>query len=248
MTRVTALVVACVRCWTRIYTWGLPAALREARREEIESDLWESAHDAQMTQSEVVMQMLMRTILGAMDDLAWRVAHLPVTRSATYRRVAAAVVMCTLLIFAAAFRLAAGAPVPPQVPTVGASVTSWYLDTPAYPPPPPPPPVAGAGEIDWQYADTSFVVADLTNTPTKVKDVRPVYPPMAISMGVEGRVVVQAAIDARGNVFAARVVESIPLLNQSTIDAVKQWRFDPATMTGTAPTLINVEARFSPQK
>jgi TonB family protein len=118
-----------------------------------------------------------------------------------------------------------------------------------YPAPPPPPPVPGAGGIEWVYAETSFIATDGTNTPKKVKDVRPVYPPMAIRLGVEGRVVVQAAVDARGYIVSARVVESIPLLNQSTIDAVKQWRFDPATIASAAgPVLINVEARFVPQK
>jgi TonB family protein len=119
---------------------------------------------------------------------------------------------------------------------------------PPPPPPPPPPPAPGAGPITWQYAETSFVTADGTS-PRKVKDVSPVYPPMAVQMGVTGRVVVEATIDHRGIVTNARVVESIPVLNQATIDAVKQWRFDPATIaTGAAPVSITVEARFVPRK
>jgi hypothetical protein len=34
-----------VRSWTWLYTCGLPAAVRDARRAEIESDLWEFFHD-----------------------------------------------------------------------------------------------------------------------------------------------------------------------------------------------------------
>jgi TonB family protein len=104
----------------------------------------------------------------------------------------------------------------------------------AYPAPPPPPPVTGAGEIVWVYAETSYVTANGGSTPKKVKDVRPVYPPMAIRLGLEGRVVLQAAIDARGYVVSARVIESIPLLTSPTIDAVRQWRFDPATINTAA--------------
>jgi TonB family protein len=122
-------------------------------------------------------------------------------------------------------------------------------NTRAYPPPPPPPPVPGAGDIQWEYAETSFVAVDGSSAPKRIHDVRPVYPPMAIRLGVEGRVLVQAAIDQRGYVTGVRVIESIPLLNQSTIDAVKQWRFDPLTVpNGVAPVFINVEARFLPRK
>jgi TonB family protein len=130
------------------------------------------------------------------------------------------------------------------------SATSLEIvDFTAYPQPPPPPPVPGAGEIAWVYAETSFTAAGGASTPRKIKDVRPVYAPMAIRLGVEGRVVVQAAINERGHVISARVLESIPLLNQSAIDAVRQWRFDPATIaSGSAPVLINVEARYFSQK
>jgi hypothetical protein len=38
--------IALVRAWTRVYTWQMPADEREARRSEIESDLWELQHDA----------------------------------------------------------------------------------------------------------------------------------------------------------------------------------------------------------
>jgi TonB family protein len=135
-----------------------------------------------------------------------------------------------------------------SVPTTSTTAPNMF-DTTAYPQPPPPPPVPGAGEIKWEYAETSFVRVDGSSSPRKIKDVRPVYPPMAIRLGVEGRVVVQAAINERGAVVAARVVESIPLLNQPTIDAVQQWRFDPVTIpSGGAPVVINVEARFFPEK
>ena len=37
--------VAAVRGWTRVYTWRMPPVVREARRAEIESDLWASRTD-----------------------------------------------------------------------------------------------------------------------------------------------------------------------------------------------------------
>jgi len=39
------LATALVRLWTRVFTLGMPDRVREWRRAEIESDLWEQAHD-----------------------------------------------------------------------------------------------------------------------------------------------------------------------------------------------------------
>jgi hypothetical protein len=59
--------------WTRLYTFGLPVAVREARRAEIESDLWESLHDPDVAHP----QILPRLAAGIVDDVCWRAAHLP---------------------------------------------------------------------------------------------------------------------------------------------------------------------------
>jgi TonB family protein len=125
-----------------------------------------------------------------------------------------------------------------------ASATHPVVSFANMPPPPPPPPVPGAGEIEWVYADTSYVATGNAKAPRKITDVRPVYPPMAISLGVQGTVVVEAAIDERGRVVSARIVESVRLLDQSAIDAVRQWQFEATTERGGTPTRITVEARF----
>jgi hypothetical protein len=66
--------ITVVRCWTALYTWRLPADLRAARRAEIESDLWELAHDRE--QRATALQILLRCALGVADDVGWRVEHL----------------------------------------------------------------------------------------------------------------------------------------------------------------------------
>jgi hypothetical protein len=66
--------IAIVRAWTRVYTWRLPRALRESRRAEIESDLWESRRDTGRAVSPAV-QVALRLLLGVPDDLQWRMAH-----------------------------------------------------------------------------------------------------------------------------------------------------------------------------
>jgi hypothetical protein len=65
--------VALVRAWTRLYTWRMEPALRETRREEIESDLWEFQHDSMAGGSSSGFHVLARLFLGVPSDLCWRV-------------------------------------------------------------------------------------------------------------------------------------------------------------------------------
>ena len=70
------LAIAVVRAWTSLYTWRMSATLREERRAEIESDVWEFQHDRRISGSlEVAAQMLLRLLLGMPDDLGWRLEH-----------------------------------------------------------------------------------------------------------------------------------------------------------------------------
>jgi protein TonB len=117
--------------------------------------------------------------------------------------------------------------------------------TPGPPPPPPPPPPGGATDIQWVYATTEY--SSDGQRPVKTKDVRPIYAPMVIAGGVQGDVVVEATVDARGKVARLRVVRTLPMLTQATIDAVRQWEFDPASV-GTAPVVVTVTASFTPPR
>jgi TonB family protein len=130
-----------------------------------------------------------------------------------------------------------------NTPATPSSAGAFTTSSP--PPPPPPPPVPGAGEIQWVYAETSYTAAGNTKALTRIKDVRPVHAPMLRRLGVQGTVVVEASVDHRGRVTDARVVESVPLLDQAVIDAVKQWQFDAATVNAPGnPILLTVTARF----
>jgi len=96
---------------------------------------------------------------------------------------------------------------------------------PSAPPPPPPPqaPVRVGGTI---------------KQPTKVKDVKPVYPPIAQSARVSGVVIIEATIGQDGRVKDAKVLRSIPLLDQAALDAVKQWQFTPTLLNGVPVAVI----------
>jgi uncharacterized membrane protein YhaH (DUF805 family) len=64
-----------VRAWTKLYTAGLPPRDRDARRAEIESDLWEhagSGRRASAKRAPLGGQILARCLLGVGADLSWR--------------------------------------------------------------------------------------------------------------------------------------------------------------------------------
>src|SRR5205085_7760007 len=128
---------ACVRRWTRIYTWRLPPGVREARCQEIESDLWESAHDPDTTRTELATQMIVRLTLGIADDVAWRVAQVRLAHSIALRTVPAAI-LSMLLLLAAVAPLGTNVPYLPEPPTGARQTHTVVPDPPPSPPPPGP--------------------------------------------------------------------------------------------------------------
>jgi TonB family protein len=83
--------------------------------------------------------------------------------------------------------------------------------------------------------------------PTKVKDVTPVYPAIARSARVAGAVVIAATIDEEGKVIDAKVVRSVPMLDQAALDAVQQWEYMPTLLNGVpVPVLVTVTINFKP--
>jgi protein TonB len=84
--------------------------------------------------------------------------------------------------------------------------------------------------------------------PKKIKDVAPAYPADAESARVQGPVVCEIVIDQDGNVMAARVVQSLPMLDQAALDAVKQWKYMPTLMNGVpTPVFATITVNFSLQ-
>jgi TonB family protein len=83
--------------------------------------------------------------------------------------------------------------------------------------------------------------------PTKIKDVKPVYPAIAKSARVAGVVMIEATIGPDGKVIDAKVVRSVPLLDQAALDAVRQWEYTPTLLNGVpVPVLVTVTINFRP--
>jgi len=84
--------------------------------------------------------------------------------------------------------------------------------------------------------------------PTKIKDVQPVYPAIAQAAHVAGVVMIEATIGPDGKVIDAKVVRSIPMLDQAALDAVQQWEYTPTLLNGVpVPVLVTVTINFKRQ-
>ncbi len=71
-----------------------------------------------------------------------------------------------------------------------------------------------------------------------VRQVRPEYPILARRARIRGKVVLEATISKQGYVDDLRVVNGHPLLNQSAVDAVKQWHYRPTVLNGVPVEVI----------
>jgi TonB family protein len=65
-----------------------------------------------------------------------------------------------------------------------------------------------------------------------ISKVPPVYPAMAKTQHVSGSVLIDALIDANGKVTTMKVVSGPTLLHQAAMDALKQWKYQPAMLDG----------------
>lgn len=82
--------------------------------------------------------------------------------------------------------------------------------------------------------------------PSKIKDVKPVYPAVAQAARVGGEVTVEATIGPDGKVVDVKVVRSVPLLDQAALDAVRQWEYTPTLLNGVpVPVVMTVKINFT---
>jgi hypothetical protein len=71
-------VAAGIRAWVNLYTRGLPAEIKTARRDEIDDDLWcqlEEAAAEGRSGHEVDTELLVRLVLGMPADVGWSLAQ-----------------------------------------------------------------------------------------------------------------------------------------------------------------------------
>ena len=75
----------------------------------------------------------------------------------------------------------------------------------------------------------------ITAMPKILEEIRPDYPIDAKKEGVQGSVILEILIDAKGTVRSAKVVKSLdPRLDQAAINAIQKFKFRPAMMEDSA--------------
>ncbi len=62
--------------------------------------------------------------------------------------------------------------------------------------------------------------------------INPVYPPLARQTRINGTVRLHAIISKDGSIQQLEVLSGHPLLQQSALDAVRQWRYQPTLLNG----------------
>jgi periplasmic protein TonB len=82
--------------------------------------------------------------------------------------------------------------------------------------------------------------------PKKLRNVNPVYPPIARQARIQGTVALECVINPHGRVTDVKVIQSIPLLDAAAIDAVKQWVYTPTLLNGVpVPVIMTVTVNFT---
>ena len=72
------------------------------------------------------------------------------------------------------------------------------------------------------------------------------YPAAAQDAKVQGVVILETLIGVDGKITNARVLRSVPMLDQAALDAVMQWEFTPTRLNGQpVPVLMTVTVQFT---
>ena len=102
-----------------------------------------------------------------------------------------------------------------------------------------------------KHADAIPVEGDVT-PPRVVEKTMPQYPEEARKEKIEGMVVLQTVIDSNGEVQEIKASKSQPYgLTEAAIEAVRQWRFEPALLDGEPVAVIyslTINFRLDPDK
>jgi TonB family protein len=119
-----------------------------------------------------------------------------------------------------------------------ASGPTMISSTGPVPAPPPPSPSTGL--------QAPVRVGGGIRPPQKLRHVPPVYPLEAQQAKISGVVIIEATIGPDGLVYEAKVLKSIPLLDQAAVDSVRQWQFEPTLLNGApVPVIMTVTVNFA---
>lgn len=112
------------------------------------------------------------------------------------------------------------------------------------------PAVADLGTPPPMVDDAPIQVGGAVKKPEPLYQPQPRYTEVARRANVQGVVVLMATIDERGNVTDVRVLRGLPMgLDQAALDAVRTWRYRPATLHGRpVKVYFNLTVNFQLQR
>lgn len=103
--------------------------------------------------------------------------------------------------------------------------------------------------LDWNNGEKVYQLSEVNDLPRIVKHIKPRYPVKAEQGKISGNVILRFIVTKEGRVSNAQIIQSDPagVFDESALDAVRDYRFEPATRNGravdvliTAPILYNV--------
>jgi TonB family protein len=81
-----------------------------------------------------------------------------------------------------------------------------------------------------------------------IKKVPPVYPPFARAQKISGKVEVEVEINDNGDVFRAKAVSGPDMLRPAAEEALRKWKFKPASVDGiNVPSKARIAVNFNVQ-
>jgi TonB family protein len=113
-----------------------------------------------------------------------------------------------------------------------------------------PPPMTGAssnlgtGAIPGMFS-AFLPTGGRVREPQLVSKSAPNYPDMAKQTRIEGEVTVNAVIDINGKLTNMKVVSGSPLLQQSALDSLRTWKYEPALLNDKpVPVQTSITVKF----
>ncbi len=105
-----------------------------------------------------------------------------------------------------------------------------------------------SGSVKQPAAPVETPVGGDVKPAKMISSVPPVYPSLARSQHISGDVNVDALIDVNGRVTSMKVISGPALLHQAAMEALRQWKYRPATLDGKpVPMHLTITLRFRVQ-
>ncbi len=104
----------------------------------------------------------------------------------------------------------------------------------------------GSPRLDAVPAGNDSGTGSGTSTLQPVKVVQPVYPKVAKMMHIEGDVILELEIGAKGNVQKARAISGSPVLREAAEEAARQWKYPPSRDKAPLVTQVLINFRLKP--